>query len=316
MAPLAYEFAPYFYYLLNQLDCFENIPESLQQLMRDSSLHAASVAIARRHVIEKLGRSLKDAGIEAILLKGAAMDRWTYPEQAFRLGGDVDLLVRESDYHTIDKILAPIAKRHDKFPGQPAFSALAVEKPFVVSSPTKVCLDVHRNLTIPHVYNIDLEGFFDRATPHPAKSNFLVMSPEDNLLHFAVHSFYDMRLFNKQTMDAAQLMEKTQINWDALLDSANRYKMQGPLKLFLWGLRSAFTQQQAMPQQDIDTPSLWKQYLTRMLLTASNETHGRKGKVFRFRQVTSQIFLSGDIAGYTRYNIAYAAAKMGRITAK
>ena len=51
-ASLAGEFAPYFYYLLHEQDRVASMPHTLQELLRNSALQAASTAIARRHIIE------------------------------------------------------------------------------------------------------------------------------------------------------------------------------------------------------------------------------------------------------------------------
>ena len=309
-ASLAGEFAPYFYYLLHEQNRVASLPNTSQELLRHSALQAASTAIARRHIIGQIGERLAVAGIGAILLKGAAMDRWAYPDQGFRLGSDIDLLVRESDYCRVDEALAPLAEYQPKYPGQHAFNAFAVEKPFYVASPCPVYLDVHRNLSIPKVYALDLDALFARARPHPAEPLLLVMSPEDNLLHFAVHAFYDMQLFSKQTIDAYRLIDSNEIDWEALANNARQYRMVQPLAYFLYGLRAAFGDRLHGLPREMGNLSPAKRGLVEQLLLARPAALARRGPTYRVRQLCCQLLLSGNIGGYLHYNIAYVQARL------
>lgn len=310
LANLAQEFSAYFYYLLNEQGHTNALSDDLLELLRNDALHAAGTSVARRHIIRQVGEKLADTGIDAVLLKGAAMDRCVHPEQAFRLGCDIDLLVRERDYARVDEALAPLAEHQEKYPGRSAFSAFAVEKPFYVSSPTPVYLDVHRNLTIPHIYRLEPGDLFDRAQPHPAEPRLLVMSPEDNLLHFAVHSFYDMRLFNKQTLDAYQLIKCSEVDWGVLEINARKYKMGEPLDYFLCGLRAAFDMRGAGMPDKMGHPTSSKRWVMEKLLLASPTALAKRGIGYRARQLSCQLLLSGNIWGYINYNLAYAHARL------
>jgi hypothetical protein len=309
---LAPEFAPYIYYLLKQQGDPGLASAGLDGALRERALSAARVAMGRRVAIHRLGELLQNAGIPAMLLKGAAMDQWTYPDEGFRLGSDIDLLVREEDYAAIDEVIAPFASAQVKYPGRDAFNRFAVEKTFTVSSPATMNLDVHRNLTIPHVYRLNPDELFGRGLPHPAYPGLQVLNPEDNLLHFAVHSFYDMRLFNKQSMDALQLIAHTEIDWQELQQRAQRYRMQQPLNYFMYGLKQVFPGQLQSLPEGVGSPGPAKTLLTRCLLTASCETLSRRNASYRLRQILVQLVLSGNLVGYTRYNLAYLRARLAR----
>jgi hypothetical protein len=77
-----------------------------------------------------------------------------------------------------------------------------------------VQIDVHREVTVPHVFPINYEELYDCCPRHPAhEGQFKRLSDEDNLLQFAMHSFYDMQMCSKQTIDAYMLLIKGEVVW-------------------------------------------------------------------------------------------------------
>ena len=72
---LSHEFAPYLYSLLNEKGITESLPVELIKNLHDSAISAAATTVARKHIIDQVGHHLAAAGIEGILLKGAAMDQ-------------------------------------------------------------------------------------------------------------------------------------------------------------------------------------------------------------------------------------------------
>lgn len=302
------EFAPYLFHLINEQGIAKTASTELMGSLRRRAITAASIAVARRHIIKKIGGQLAASNIKAILLKGAAMDGWVYPNEAFRLGSDIDLLVRENDYPHIDEILAPLARAVDKYPGQQAFTDFAIEKPFLVEKPAHVYLDVHRDLTIPFVYALNPDSLFERAIPHPTHDKLWTLSPEDNLLHFAIHSFYDMRLFSKQTLDAYLLIANRKINWALLQDRSKECRAVLPMAYLLRGVERIYPGIRVPEYLTVlSKPRTWAM---EYLLTAPQSALVKRNLSYRSRQLACQGFLSGNLAGYARYNLSYARAKL------
>ena len=304
------EFAPYIHLLIQENGLSNLVPEQLAILLKSHSQRAAMKALSRKHTLKVLEDLLARSGIEAVLLKGAAMDRYIYPEQAFRLGVDIDFLVREEDYIRIDSVLMGFADRQEKFPGKPAFASFAIEKPFVIKHPAILHLDVHRMLTIPHVYNYTCGDLFERAIPHPEYNGLKILSPEDNLLHFAIHGFYDMRLFSKQTTDGYLIIKNHEIDTNLLLKRAREYGMLYPLLYFIGGIDKTFRLTNPTIQSAIQPLNGWRGSLAFKLLAASDTTSSDKKLSFRVQQLLAQTVLSGTQAGYLRYNINYMKARL------
>src|SRR4051812_7819301 len=65
--------------------------------------HAA--ALLRAHVLATVSRALTAEGLDALLVKGAALALTVYPDAAARPMGDVDLLVRRADHDRIVAVL-------------------------------------------------------------------------------------------------------------------------------------------------------------------------------------------------------------------
>jgi len=151
----------------------------------------------------------------------------------------------------------------------------------------------------------------DRCITHPAhKGQFKRLSDEDNLLQFAMHSFYDMQMFSKQTIDAFMLMEKGEIDWDVLASRARSYRVLQPLKFLLEGVRQVFGFEPpggVIGKLELKGARKW---LANRLLTGDRRMSMQPGLSFRLRQLAAQFLLSGNILGWLRYYFYYAEAKV------
>ena len=206
---MSFEFAPFVMSLLVDSDRQAEVSARARDVLQSYARQAAVQSISRDHVMGQLAERFALNGVQAVLLKCAAMDSAIYPREAFRLGCDVDMLLRPEGFDRVDDVLCGLAENIEKTPGKPATTAFAIEKTFVVSRPVRVQLDVHREVTVPYVFPIDYDELHDRCISHPAHGGqFKRLSDEDNLLQFAMHSFYDMQMFSKQTIDAFMLVER------------------------------------------------------------------------------------------------------------
>lgn len=146
--------------------------------VRRSALCTSPAALALRHayrfqavqaelyekVIEGLGHSLREAGVEALLGKGLAAAR-LYPEHGLRPAGDVDLYVRPDQYSSAFTLL-------DKLNRQVSESGL-------------FSLDIHRGAP-----ELDDRGFDDlsRRSLEIRELGIRVFSPEDHLRLLCLHA--------------------------------------------------------------------------------------------------------------------------------
>ena len=61
--------------------------------------------------LERLVTALNEAGVRFLLLKGAALRRWLYPEPAMRVMSDIDLLVPESTHAAATAVMEALGYR-------------------------------------------------------------------------------------------------------------------------------------------------------------------------------------------------------------
>ncbi len=83
---------------------------------------------------------------------------------------------------------------------------------------------MHRCLTHPIRYDIDVPGLFDRAEPCTlGRAPALRLSPEDSLLHLEIYRSFHGCGFDtdgRNILDAHRLVSQREIDWNALLARA------------------------------------------------------------------------------------------------
>jgi hypothetical protein len=299
-------FGPWVLYLLAQRNLESHLPAALAEKLHGTATLAAAKALARDVVLQRIGAAFEGSGIEALLLKGAALEGYLYERQAFRLGVDVDLLVRASDYDRALGVLSTMGQPAGQFTERPAHSSAGAQAAFVVAGPAPVGIDLHREYAQQGIWPIDYEALFQRSGPHPARpAPFRLLSPEDNLVHFAIHAFKERRLYQKQTIDAYLLMTLQRIDWPIVLERARSAHALWPLAYLLEGVRRVFEWQ--LPEEvrrPLELRGLRRLMVDRFL-THREAVKVRTGPVYRFRQLVIAWALSGNLAGHLRYQQLY-----------
>ena len=96
---------------------WQDWPEALRAGLGEAArLHAALELANRRETTEVLD-ALAAGGVEAILLKGAALAHTLYPEPWLRARGDTDLLVRAADRRAAFAVLEQLGYRRSEAAG-------------------------------------------------------------------------------------------------------------------------------------------------------------------------------------------------------
>lgn len=139
--------------------------------------------------LARAARALRVAGLERVaLLKGSAAAAWVYPETAWRMRRDLDLLVGERLVQARQALLED--GWHDDV--SPAYRPLGPERsrawPMVVSlGQNKVSLDLHRMLIEPSDpwAHPSVEDMLDEAVP--GRAPLPVTSLRDTALHTVLH---------------------------------------------------------------------------------------------------------------------------------
>jgi Uncharacterised nucleotidyltransferase len=200
-------------------------PSPLLRALRDPAFdlcpgagdHAA--ALLRAHVLAKVGRALADAGVPAILVKGAALGITVYPTPAARPMKDVDLLIRPADRDRATAALAAAGASVHLPAGRPLTAGLLDEIAFMFHAGAMPQLvEIHSSLDKLAARPLGVEAILARSSPAPGLPGLLVPSPEDHALlvaqHAAAHELrhpvapLDLELLFRRGLDRAELARR------------------------------------------------------------------------------------------------------------
>jgi hypothetical protein len=210
----------------------------------------ASASRARHLVMTaELGRLLRRCrteGVAAIVLKGPALAETVYPEPSLRPCSDLDLLVRPADRLRMDALVRDLG--HRRVPDEHSWDFdVAFDGATVYAAPSGVRVDLHWSLlTEPRfAWNRDAQAaVWERAAPlSVAGEPALGLGLEDLVLHLAVHLAVHHSLAGlRRYWDLALVLERRggDLDWDALLDRAERWRVRRALFFVLLGARSTF----------------------------------------------------------------------------
>jgi hypothetical protein len=207
----------------------ERLPEgtaparTMEALKRDYFTSAAA-QVRRYHFLGRTLEGFREAGVPVIVLKGGYLAEAVYDNPALRTMEDFDLLVRKSDIEKADAVLA-------------GAGCLLMERGLVVSEGenelhyrhrgTKTLVELHWDLFLPiYPFAMTSEEVWAAAVPATiAGSGAFALSPEDMLLHVAMHASkhcFDYGL--RPLCDIAQMWEKLPIDAGRLLERMERYR--------------------------------------------------------------------------------------------
>lgn len=200
------------------------------------------IAVRNIFIFEELKRALQafdEAGIEAILLKGAAMEG-IYPA-GLRPFSDIDILIRKEKLLQAMETISALGYRL-----QPLRSGLRTddfythgEVQYIKDGVITVRIEFHWTLGPPYPYSgrVDIEGVWKRASRSKiAGVDALVLSPEDSLLHSCLHLFRHYHGgWLASSCDIAELIHhyEDRLDWEAFLDRVFQYRVCLPVQYSL-----------------------------------------------------------------------------------
>lgn len=203
---------------------FAVTPEQREQVEADAQSWLAH-AIRVERLVARIYETLSDREITAIALKGLALAHTSYPDPAWRVFGDVDLLVKSRNFTEAARIVA------GEFAGvraqpelRPGFDDRFGREILVRVEPIEV--DLHRTFVDGALgLTIALPDLFVEPEPFTIGGKaFLALSPPARLLHSAyasVLSDWPPRLVAQR--DVAQMALHTAPDLDTVLTLARRW---------------------------------------------------------------------------------------------
>jgi putative nucleotidyltransferase-like protein len=235
---------PLVHWNLRRLDLLHHLPSEAQRRLTAGARRAWARGAVLAARWGEATRALRDAGVDALTLKGIALAHTVYPEPGLRPMADIDLLVRPSDRLRAIEILG----RHDyRTPGREA-ERLGESRCFAELVRDGVLLDLHwdiaRYLRFEGVVRVDHEGLWRRARPLVlAEGRSQALCPEDTLLHLVVHLTLGSdfaRVLWYADIDAVIRRYAAELDWDRVVDEARCWRIGALLDWTLGVVTASF----------------------------------------------------------------------------
>ena len=237
-AGLRHGVAPLLYAELKERGA-DGIPDPLLHSLEGQSYASLARNTLIYHELGAILELFRSEGLQAILLKGAALAGTVYPNIALRPMSDVDLLIRAPDLPRVQEML--MARGYASYPDRAREfdRSFGRAKMFTRQTPYPLSIDLHwRLLEWPRGQPATLltEWLWGRAVERRvAGIPALVLSPEAQVLHLtshlAKHRWQRLLWF----YDIAQVLQcyEEELDWDLILAKATEFEILKALQVTL-----------------------------------------------------------------------------------
>jgi hypothetical protein len=206
-----------------------DVPANFGTILRTAAWREELRTRTYRQICRNVFTVLKDQGMPAIVLKGAALAETVYSDPALRHSHDIEILVEHPE---LDEIVDLLTSRRFAPPSRKASRTDSGDIELIHESGLPLIL--HRKLFPIPFYNAALLDICSRAQiaticDIPVR----VLSPADALLHTCGHAVYSpSRESFRWIADAWFIIRKhPDLDWDLLLDCARRSHLVLPLSV-------------------------------------------------------------------------------------
>jgi hypothetical protein len=202
------------------------------------------------HFLDQACAELQSAGIEVVLLKGAAYLGTLYPAYD-RPMVDVDVLVRESDREAARSVLRSLGYESFDPPSTWRYS-FADHYNWAFTAEGRPVIEVHTRFCARGMFDIDYGTVFDRAVPRQTADGRSVrtLSAEDALLHMAVHLVKDAYVHGERLLnDARLLVESWSPDFDVAFARSRQWRVSHGLGYLVEGLERTGVEVPAIPAE-------------------------------------------------------------------
>lgn len=240
----ANDVAPVLHRVLLEIGDAENVPERAGKQLA-LAYHRVGFRNGRNYSrLAEVVSALRGAGVDVIVLKGAALASTVWGNIALRPMADVDIMVPEERIRLAEETMLDLGYGIDEsaHPREWYLERSHQLAPFLKEDP-RTEFDIHRNIVDPNSRiraAIDVRDLWTRSVPAdlqgiPAR----VLSPEDTVIHLCLHHCMYLPFWGKikNLMDLAKLLEGGggAVDWDSVLrvsrDSRISRYLYHPLKV-------------------------------------------------------------------------------------
>jgi hypothetical protein len=165
--------------------------------------------------------------LQVLPYKGPVLAESLYGSLAIRRMGDLDLLIRASDYWKVHHVLLAEGYQPDLALADTATIALVryqCERTFTHRE-YGIGIDLHWGLWLAHdILPLEHLGLWQRARPTTlAGKSIMAMSPEDTLLLLAIHGTMHHWRGLSWLMDIGQMIRRVNLDWEWVEREASRW---------------------------------------------------------------------------------------------
>ncbi len=193
------------------LEAASQVPEPAWRAMEQAAAQIAFDGMVHLRQLASVVAALRSAGIEPLLLKGYALADLVFPDPVTRPSHDLDVLVRPDQVAPACQALALMGCT---LPDQATVDvqlAHAYDLPVVLPTMANLAtlLELHWDLAPRGLFSLDLDLWRARAESfNLASQPALRFSPEDMLLHLALHMRKHRYIGLRWLCDVAELLRR------------------------------------------------------------------------------------------------------------
>jgi len=210
------------------------VPAEVRERLRSFYLETAGRNAVLFRQTSQLAKALAARDIPVMLLKGIHLSRFVYAEPALRSMADIDIMVHrehlaEAEQVFLDRGFGPLPR-----PNPIEWSSWNHHLDKLVRDGAPV-VELHWHIQRPDApFRIDVEGLWQRSREAVLDgAPVRLLSPEDLLLHLALHLAYQHRFERaalKGVVDLATVITaEPKMNWEVLAERATAWGASGYL---------------------------------------------------------------------------------------
>lgn len=249
---------------------------SLASLLEQDHYSTVAANSIHLHHLGQISAALAQQDIPAVLLKGAAMAETQPQGWERRTMGDIDLWLQEKDIPP-----ACAAMQHLGFTtGEKETRPLALQmmsggeiqylKDDFVISLVELHLSPYPGWWLKRVAVVDKQALWARITPFADSELLFQLSPEDSLIHTAVHMTVNHQCGLKpfrSLVDMSQIIATSVLNWQVVVSRAQEMRVATAVWFalsLLHALIGPSSLQKVLPQLQ---PPLWQRQALQQLIS-------------------------------------------------
>ncbi len=282
-------------------------------LLRKETVNAVAGEMVNERWLVRVLDLLNKADIPIILLKSAAFSNNLYCAQAPRTGKDLDLLVNQDRFEDVCQGLRTIMRPVIIDKNRPVTHTTLFERVFRPKEGIGPTVEIHKGLTNSGLFDICEKSLWEASTPHPKynKQAIRVLSPEDTLLHLAVHAFRDLNFCTHNLVDTHEIVSQWKPDFPLLLKRAEQWGARNVLHCLLENCKAVMKTDIPQPYLDEIRPRRARIQLFQFILKSKqlqNTTDKTVG--YRLLQLLAQLVFPDRFNQGLQYQFNYTLTRL------